>query len=65
MKLVGAVTDTIMADEKCANCGHSKFDHAISLKGVAGACQKEIIKNWEYCDCEQFQRREKEQTKDV
>lgn len=43
-----------MADEICANCGHSKFDHAISLKGVVGACLKETIKNWEYCACKQF-----------
>ena len=35
-------------------CGHDKWSHAISLKGVVGSCMKEIIKGWEYCDCKRF-----------
>ena len=44
-----------MQDENiCTTCGHDKWSHAISLKGVVGACLKETIKGWEYCSCEKF-----------
>lgn len=35
-------------------CGHDKWSHAISQKGVVGSCLKEIIKGWKYCDCKEF-----------
>ena len=44
-----------MQDENiCITCGHDKWSHAISLKGVVGACLKETIKGWEYCSCQTF-----------
>jgi len=43
-----------MSDEICVNCGHSKFDHAISLKGIVGTCMKTFIEGWSYCDCKEF-----------
>ncbi len=50
-----------MSRPVCVICGHSKYDHASSLKGEAGRCLKEIVKDWEYCYCPQFHLPEKEE----
>jgi hypothetical protein len=45
-------------------CGHDKWSHAIDLKGNIGACQKEICKDWEWCDCQKFEPIEEQSKSD-
>ena len=35
-------------------CGHSKWEHAIGLKGDIGGCMKETYVGWEWCKCDKF-----------
>jgi len=49
-----AMTDGKDYSKRICKCGHTQWDHACSLKGEYGPCQKELVKNWKWCECKMF-----------
>ena len=54
------ILDGLNGGSICMACGHSLADHATSLhrgklkEAHLGGCLKELIKDWDYCNCHKF-----------